>query len=129
MTKVKITPNLAVHSSVERRRHERLPLRLPIRFIYEGPTSNSCFTENISTGGFYCVALNPFEAGDRLTAELSLPAHSPNRDEKRILLRCDVQVIRVDSTWLGAGFGVGFQIEKCTLHLERNDRPVSPQAS
>jgi hypothetical protein len=83
------------------------------------------FTENISTGGFYCVALDPFKVGDRLTVELSLPAHYPSRDEKRILLRCEVQVIRIDSTWLGAGFGVGFQIEKCTLHLERYERTSS----
>lgn len=118
MTKLHDTSNLIAPSLAERRRYERLPLRLPVRFIYERATSNSCFTENISSGGFYCIARDPFVAGDRLSVEFLLPAHNPGRNEKRVILRCQVQVVRIDLTWLGAGFGVGFRIEKCTVHLE-----------
>jgi hypothetical protein len=121
MTKVKNSTNPAALPPNDRRRHERLPLRLPVRFINDGRPSNACFTENISSGGFYCVALDRFTTGDRLTVELSLPAHFPGREGKRVLLKCQAQVVRLDSTWFGAGCGVAFQIEKCALYFDLTD--------
>jgi hypothetical protein len=118
MTKLNDTPKLTALLLVERRRYERLPLRLPVRFINDRASANSCFTENISNGGFYYVSLDPILPGERLEVEILLPAHNPGSCEKRVRLKCQAQVVRIDSTWLGPGFGIGCRIEAYSLHLE-----------
>ena len=123
MTKLNDSRKLRALALIERRKYERLPLRLPVRFINERGSATSCFTENISSEGFYCVSPDAFVPGDRLEAELLLPAHNFGRGEKRIRLICEAQVVRIDSTWFGPGFGIGCRIEGCTLHLEA----VKPQ--
>jgi hypothetical protein len=121
MTRLNEVPKLTAVSLVERRKYERLPLRLPVRFINERASSASCFTENISTEGFYCVSPDAFVPGDLLEVELLLPAHNPGRREKRVRLKCQAQVVRIDSTWLGAGFGLGCRIETYRLCLEATE--------
>ena len=118
MTKLTDTHKLRALSMIERRKYERLPLRLPVRFINERGSETCCFTENISSEGFYCVSPDPFVPGDLLEVQLLLPAHNPGRDEKRVRLKCQAQVVRIDSTWLGPGFGIGCGLKTCTLHLE-----------
>jgi len=118
MTKLNDTHKLRALPLIERRRYERLPLHLPVRFINERGSATPCFTENISSEGFYCLSPDPFVAGDRLEVELLLPAHNPGRGDKRVRLRCQAQVVRIDSTWFGPGFGIGCRLETCTLHLE-----------
>jgi PilZ domain len=118
MTKLNDSHKLRALPLMEHRKYERLPLRLPVRFINERGSATSCFTENISSEGFYCVSPDPFVPGDLLEVELFLPAHNPGRGEKRVRLTCQAQVVRIDSTWLGPGFGIGCRIEACTLHLE-----------
>ena len=118
MTKLNDTNKLRALFLVERRKYERLPLRLPMRFINERASATSCLTENISSKGFYCVSPDPFVPGDRLEVELFLPAHNPGHGEKAVRLKCQVQVVRIDSTRLGPGFGIGCRIEAYTLHLE-----------
>jgi hypothetical protein len=118
MAKLKDTPKLTALSQVERRRYERLPLRLSVRLTSERASASCCFTQNISCKGFYCVSPDPFVPGDRLKVELLLDAHNPGCGEKRVLLKCQAQVVRIDSTWLGPGFGIGCRIETYTLQLE-----------
>ena len=105
-------------SLVERRKYKRLPLRLPVRFIGDRVSATSCITENISGQGFYCVSPDPFIPGDRLEVELLLPAHNAGHCEKRVRLKCQAQVVRIDPTWLGRGFGIGCRIETFALNLE-----------
>jgi len=118
MTKVHDTHKPRALALIERRKYERLPLRLPARFINDRGSATCCFTENISSEGFYCVSPDPFVPGDLLEVELLLPAHNPGRREKRVRLICQAQVVRIDSTWFGPGFGIGCRLERCTLHLE-----------
>jgi PilZ domain len=118
MTKLKDIHKLRALPLIDRRKYERLPLRLPVRFIHERGSVTSCFTENISSDGFYCVSPDPFVPGDLLAVELLLPAHNLDRGEKRVRLVCQALVVRIDSTWLGPGFGVGFGLKTCALHLE-----------
>ena len=117
MTKLNDTGKLRALSLIERRKYERLPLRLPVRFINERAPATS-FTENISSEGFYCVSPGLFTPGDRLEVELFLPAHNPGHGEKTVRLKCQAQVVRIDSTWLGHGFGIGCRIDAYTVHLE-----------
>jgi hypothetical protein len=118
MTKLNRTPKLTALSLVERRKYERLPLRLPVRFLNERASANTCFTANISSEGFYCVSPVQYVPGDRLEVELLLPAHNAGRDEKRVRLKCQAQVVHIDPLWPGPGFGIGCRIETYTLRLE-----------
>src|SRR5579862_4195239 len=118
MTKLTDTHKLRALAMIERRKYERLPLRLPVRFINERGSATCCFTENISSEGFYCVSPDPFMPGDLLDVELLLPAHNLDRGEKRVRLVCQALVVRIDSTWLGPGFGIGCRIKASTLYLE-----------
>jgi hypothetical protein len=118
MTKLSGTPRLMGLSSVERRKYERLPLRLPIRLSQGTAQISSGVTENISSEGFYCVSPDAFVPGDMLQVVLLLPAHNPGRGEMRACLTCQAQVVRIDPTWLGPGFGIGCRIETYSLRLE-----------
>ena len=106
-------------SLMERRKYERLPLRLPVRLSRGGVTVGSGVTENVSSQGFYCVSPDPFALGDRLQVVLLLPAHNLDHVEMRVCLTCQAHVVRLDPTWLGPGFGIGFRIEMHSLSLER----------
>jgi hypothetical protein len=117
MTKLNGTSRAAGLSLVERRKYKRLPLRLPVQFRREG-SAGSCVTENISNNGFYCISPTPFAPGDNVEVELLLPAHNSGRGENRVRLKCQAQVIRINSTWLGPGFGIGCRIHAYSLRLE-----------
>src|SRR5260370_27776915 len=123
MTKLKRTTKQTALLVVERRKYERLPLRLPVRFLNEmasneRASANPCFTVNISSEGFYCVSPDPCVPGDRLEVELLLPAHNAGHDEKRVRLKCQAQVVHIDSMWPSPGFGIGCRIETYALRLE-----------
>jgi hypothetical protein len=119
MAKLIDTPRGTAVSLMERRRYERLPLRLPVRLSRSGVMVSAGVTENVSSQGFYCVSPDPFVLGDRLQAVLLLPAHNLNQSEMRVCLTCQAHVVRLDSTWLGPGFGIGCRIETYSLSLER----------
>jgi hypothetical protein len=118
MTKLNDIHKLRALPLIDRRKYERLPLRLPVRFVNEKGSVTCCFTENISSEGIYCVSPDPFMPGDLLDVELLLPAHNLDRGEKRVRLVCRGLVVRIDSTWLGPGFGIGCRIKASTLYLE-----------
>jgi len=119
ITKLIGTPRVTALSAVERRKYERLPLRLPVRLSRGGASASSGVTENISSQGFYCVFPDPFVLGDQLQVVLLLPAHNLDHGEMRVCLTGQAQVVRIDSTWMGPGFGIGCQFEAYTLRLEK----------
>ena len=107
----------------ERRKHERLELRLPVRFSStEGSPTISCFTENISSNGFYCICPEPFVPGEQRNILLMLPARGYSRSGANVDLKCQVRVVRIDSIGPRPGFGVACQIEKYTLTWEETPR-------
>jgi len=59
----------------ERRKRERLRLRLPVLLLKPGSNKPiSSETANISNDGFYCVVQEAISPGDKLTCLLALPA-------------------------------------------------------
>lgn len=78
----------------------------------------SAVTENISSDGFYCVSQHSFVPGEILEVELSLPTHNPDCLEERARVICQAQIVRLDSTWLGPGYGIGCRFETYTLRME-----------
>jgi|SRR5580658_4099534 hypothetical protein len=104
----------------ERRKHERLALRLPVRF--EGAPDVNSVTENISGGGFYCISPTPFPADEQKEAHLMLPIRGYIRSADDVDIQCAVRVVRVDTLGAGRGFGVACQIERYTFLRTRENR-------
>jgi PilZ domain len=107
----------------ERRKQERLALRLPVRFnSLDGSPAMNCMTENISSNGFYCICPEALVPGERRDVHLSLPARGYSRSGADVDLQCQVRVVRIDSIGTGPGFGVACQIERYTLTWEEASR-------
>ena len=106
----------------ERRKHERLGLRLPVRFSGRDAVSSiSCFTENISSNGFYCITPESLEPGEQRDVHVLLPARGYSRSGANVDLKCQVRVVRIEPAG-ATGFGVACQIEKYALTWEETPR-------
>lgn len=92
----------------ERRKHERLRLRLPVLILgEESDTPIRSETSNISNDGFYCTSPQPFSPGDSFTCLIVLPAEtSGSKEGTQFCIEGRVEVVRlvVDSH---KGFGIG----------------------
>jgi hypothetical protein len=107
----------------ERRKRDRLSLRLPVRFLgADGSWGVSCWTENISSTGFYCFCPERLMVGERREVQLSLPARGYSRGGGSVDLYCQVRVMRIEPVGLGPGFGVACAIQKYALTLEEASR-------
>jgi hypothetical protein len=95
--------------SNERRRRRRVELRCPVYFVnVNGSRVVESTTENLTSGGFYCLLNETLTQGECLFCTIVLPdsRDSPNR----LTVQCIVEVMRVtavDSTCL---FGVACRI-------------------
>lgn len=98
----------------ERRRHVRLPLRLPVRFRkINGTPSITSHTENISSDGFFCISPEGFALGDCVRADVSLPDNGTAQNGA--VIHCQVRVVRTEAPGPGSGFGLGCRIENFTF--------------
>jgi len=96
----------------ERRKRERLHLRLPVLFLREkadAPLQTE--TQDISNNGFYCITTHPFAPGEKLRCLIGVPARSSTQRElkDRLYLEAEVDVVRIVVN-NGSGFGVGCRI-------------------
>jgi PilZ domain len=106
-----------MHPTFERRKYERLPLRLPFQFSREGGSQViDSFTENISSEGLFFVSLMLLKPGETLEINVPLPAHASLKRNYRVYLRCRGQVLRVESD-SGAGFGIACRLEKTMIRF------------
>ncbi len=64
------------------------------------------FTVNISSGGFYCLSCQPFSPGETLIAVLEIPGPGADGESERLVLRCEVLVLRVQALIDSANCGV-----------------------
>jgi hypothetical protein len=92
----------------ERRKHERLRLRLPVLILgSESDIPIRSETSNISNDGFYCTSPQPFSPGDSLACLIVLPAEpSDSKESPQFCIEGRVEVVRlvVDNQ---KGFGIG----------------------
>lgn len=96
----------------DRRKHERLDLRLPVILSRAGNgTIVRTETRNISRDGFFCLTEEPFAPGERLRCLLLLPALSGKSTVPSACLEGDVEVIRIVTDEESGKFGIG-----CALH-------------
>jgi PilZ domain-containing protein len=104
---------------VERRKLERLPLQLSLRFsrAFSREEVIECVTENISGEGIYFVSLRSLIAGERLEIDLHLPPLNSGQNQVEVHLRCRAQVLRVESTHHGLSMGIACRIESYTIRF------------
>lgn len=101
----------AVAGRVERRTRFRTMLHWQVRFFQPSPLDTvETVTQNLSSGGFYCLAQTPLVPGEITTCSLKLPAHHPNGAEA-VSLECKVRVIRVEAPDADGLYGIGCRIE------------------
>lgn len=106
----------------ERRRYERLPLRVPLRFVTGKGVKIEAFTENISGEGFYCIIPDTLLPQEVVEAEFYLPAHNPESSNDRVRVTCLAQVVRIEAADLGTGVGIACLIQKFALQFEDSER-------
>ena len=59
-------------------------------------------TENLTSGGFFCLCREAYLRGDELQATLDVPSQYGNgRQEGRLTLQCQVEVVRIDEQTSG----------------------------
>jgi len=97
----------------ERRKHKRIALRLLVEFRgAAGSAEETCYTENISSDGFYFVSPQQLMAGEELDVFLILPEKNSGMEAA---ISCQVRVVRVEAMGKDLGFGIGCQIERYTV--------------
>lgn len=67
-------------------------------------------TMNVSSGGFYCLCTEPFSPGENLTAVLEMPGHGTDQQSGKLILRCDIVVLRVETVIDNRSYGVACRI-------------------
>jgi hypothetical protein len=116
----------SVHSSVgrqERRRRVRTPLHLPVIFFAsEYRAAVETTTQDLSSGGFYCISPVPFPVNEVASCYIKIPIYQLDRSEQMLALKCRLRVVRVEL--LGeANYGVGCEIEDyCFLRAVDNEQ-------
>ena len=102
--------------SVDRRKRKRVPVHWPVRLFRLQGQSVESTTENLSSGGLYCITPVPFKPDEHLQCEITLPGESFGSSGLFLRLQCRIKVRRVER--LLSGFGVGCEIEDYALLTE-----------
>jgi hypothetical protein len=84
-----------VRGSDDRRRRDRLPLQLPVKF-YTGDADAPIHgtTRDMSSEGFFCLSRATFTPGESVTCSIEYPAFAPDVPESRLVITCRVRIIR-----------------------------------
>jgi len=111
--------------SVERRKFERLPLRLAFHFNREDPPAVlTGITENISCEGLFFVSSQQIKRGETLEITLPLPDHKSVPPNPRVSLKCRAVVMRVHPE-RDSDFGVACKIVKVNIDFTDPDEKLS----
>ncbi|MBV9497917.1 MAG: PilZ domain-containing protein [Acidobacteriaceae bacterium] len=94
----------------DRRKRKRVAVQWPVQMWKSRHPVSDALTVNVSSGGFYCCSGRPFSPGDHLTALLAIPSPGSNLESQRLTLRCEVVVLRVETSDDGHDTGVACQI-------------------
>ena len=93
----------------ERRKRVRTKVHWRVLlFRTEAAESIVSLTENLSSGGFYCLADTPFTVGEALICSLKVPKYNGNDLDRR--LECKTRVLRVEPRDDGL-YGIACRIE------------------
>jgi len=95
----------------ERRKARRVGLRWPILLSGHAIGRVETRTENLSSGGFYCILENALAPGERLDCEVTVPRDGRGPAGEVVgSIRCQAEVLRVEALGMVPGFGVACKI-------------------
>ena len=94
----------------ERRATVRTSLHWPVVFRHRQTQTLESVTENLSSQGFYCLSQFPVPSGESLLCWLTVPTHDPSGAKEKIVLECEVRVIRSEAAAEGL-YGIACRIE------------------
>lgn len=95
---------------VERRKRERFRAQWRVRLWSASGEIVEALTANVSSGGFYCYSSKQFSEGDRVRALLEMKGGSAEGEAPKLVLRCDIEVLRVEALIDGCQWGFACQI-------------------
>jgi hypothetical protein len=103
-------PPITLH--LERRKRARTRVHWPVLFFRnQAAEAVESLTQDLSSGGFYCLSKTPFASGEGLRCTLKIPTHDPGGKERERTLECKVRVTRVEVAAREEFYGIACQIE------------------
>ena len=101
----------------DRRRRPRLRLSYPLRLFRPGDDAPiHTTTEDVSCEGFYCITQFKSSPLDILECELEIPSKDSGLSTgDRIILHCQVRVVRVVPRTADSTFGLACQLADYTI--------------
>ena len=104
-------PQLERRLPPERRGRVRTQVHWPVWFLPdEAEDRMQTLTQNLSSGGFYCLADRLFTVGETFICLLKVPSHDPNGNHIERILECRTRVMRVE-TQGERRYGIACRIE------------------
>jgi hypothetical protein len=94
----------------DRRKRQRVAVQWPLRLWRTHEHILDTCTVNVSSGGFYCVCSQPLSPGEALIAVLEIPACGTDGESQKLVLRCEVLVLRVERVIDSCNCGVACRI-------------------
>lgn len=102
-------------SRQERRKRMRTLVHWPVLLLRDrGAEAIDTVTQNLSSGGFYCLSPLALTPGESILCALRVPAHDPNGGNRALALECKVSVLRAEAASDGF-FGIACRIEDYRL--------------
>jgi hypothetical protein len=96
----------------ERRKRARTKLHWPVLFFrHHSAEAVESLTQDLSSGGFYCLSKTPFTCGERILCTLKIPTYDPGGKERERTLECEVRVMRVEATAGEDFYGIACRID------------------
>jgi hypothetical protein len=80
-----------------------------------GMDSIQAVTRDVSSRGFYCWSPLWLAPGSEIVAILSVPAHSRERPECVLSIKCQVTIVRTEPSNQEGFYGLGCEISDYTL--------------
>jgi hypothetical protein len=96
----------------ERRRRARTKLHWPVLFFRDhSAEAVESLTQDLSSGGFYCLSKTPFTSGERILCTLKIPTYDPVGKQCERTLECEVRVMRVEAAAGEDFYGIACRID------------------
>ena len=74
----------------DRRKRPRTRLHWPLRLLKEGAQEEiETLTQNLSSGGFYCLSTATLTPGETVLCTFTVPAYDPRSADRTISIRCE----------------------------------------
>lgn len=112
----KVTAEASNGCIPERRKRERFRACWGVHLWKGAGHAVDALTSDVSSGGFYIRCPEPFAPGNKITAFLEIPGGGADEGSPKLVLRCDVRVLRIETLADSCDWGLGCEILDYSLH-------------